>query len=238
MWWLDGFTFDQFPVGQTSLIPTLPILKDWLISLELRIIAPDYKRSTMLASRTALAQLINPLNGQQKLIFDEYPNSYFMALRQKSNVSKEDVSPYISEMEVDFACSGPAYSISESVVSSNVLEDATEFKLTSNGDVKASPRWRYVSTNPYIGNVSWMNTTTGETISWYGSLGSGDILDLIMDEYGVPMTALLNGDPATATITAPGWPHLNPGDNDIMFSGPSSGTLETRWRDRWLIGQQ
>ena len=235
-WFLDGQVSQQFPTGATSLVNTTPIFTTYPMHLVFRIQPPDGKRTTMLYALTQLASVLDPSRGEQVLNFAEFPNCYFLAKKLTSTPQNETTAPDMIELAVEFGCTGPAYAYTESVQTTEVTTGTTEFSLTSNGDANAQPRWRFTSSAAYLGGVSWANNTTGQTFTWYGSLTTGDILDVITDEYGIPHTVLLNGNPNSMGVVAPSWPYLLPGANDIVFSGPSSGTLETRWRDRYLVG--
>jgi Phage tail protein len=238
-WWLDGFTFAQFPTSATSLINSKTYIKEWVITVFLRIVSPDMTRATMQSSYNALAALFNPLNGDQQLIFDEFPMSYFMAKPLKMTITKESSAAHIIELEADFACTGPARSVIETVVSETVSTTPQTIPVLSLGDLPANPRYRFTSTAAYTGNVVIRNSVTLESVTWNGTLAANDVLDFIMDvDYGTPYTVLHNGNLSIATIVGPAWPHIPPGDSSIVLNGPASGTLEVRWRDKWLVGQQ
>lgn len=238
-WWLDGFTSTQYPTSATSLVNSKTYLKDWVITIYLRIISPDMTRATMQSSYNALAQLFNPLNGDQQLIFDEFPLSYFIAKGQKFAITKEDSAKHIIELEVDFACTGPPRSLSETVVSKNIATSPQSLPIFSLGDVQSSPRYRFTAAQAYTGNVTISNSVTNEQVIWNGALAAHDVLDFIMDvDYGTPYTVLHNGNLSISTIQGPAWPHIPPNDSRVSLMGPHSGTFEIRWRDRWLVGQQ
>jgi hypothetical protein len=238
-WFLDGFTSQQFVVDPQRLISTKSILKDWIISTVIRVESSDGTRKSMLTSVAALARLFDPRRGEQRLIFDEFPDSFFLAKLQKSTPINETQSPYMMELAIEFACTGPAYSNIESVETSEQVYAPQSFTVTSAGDSLVYPRWRYNATQAYSGGVGISNDTTGEYVGWSGNLAQNDMIDFVMDgEYGVPYTALKNGMPNIANVWGPAWPHLVPGENQITVSGPSSGTIEVRYRDRWLVGQQ
>jgi hypothetical protein len=237
-WFMDGQVSQQFPTGAESLVSTQPIFTSYPIHAIFRIEPPDGTRTSMLYALTQLTSVLDPSLGEQMLTFAEYSGSYFMAKKLTSTPQNEAAIPYMMELAVDFGCTGPAYTYNESVQTIGVLTGTTEYTLTTNGDTNALPRWRFTSSGAYLGPVSWVNNTTNQTFTWYGSLTTGDVLDVITDEYGIPHTVLINGNPNSAGVVAPSWPYLTPGDNDILFSGPSSGTLETRWRDRYLVGLQ
>ena len=236
-WFLDGQTSQQFPTGQASLVSSMPYFNEFLINAIFRIEPPDGTRTTMLSAIMQLAALLDPSQGLQKLTFAEFPYSYFWAVKQTSTPQNETTVPYMMELAVDFACTGPAYSVTENVVTVSIGDSTTYMLVTSAGDLRANPRWRFTASAAYSGDVQWQNITTGEQLTWTGSLGVGDILDVIMDEYGVPYTVILNGDAVTATASGSAWPHLISGVNTIALTGPNSGTAEIRWRDRWLVGQ-
>ena len=193
----------------------------------------------MQRSHSALAQLFNPLNGDQPLVFDEFPQSYFIARGQKFAITKEDSAKHIIELEVDFACTGPAYSLNETVVSESVTTTPQSVQILSLGDIQSNPRYRFIASQAYSGNVLISNSITHEQILWVGVLAAYDVLDFIMDTtYGTPYTILHNGNLSISTIVGPAWPHIPPGVSNITLLGPRSGTFEVRWRDRWLVGQQ
>jgi len=106
-WFLDGFDSTQFPTSPLSLVSTRPYLKDWVISDVIRVVSPDNTRVTLLRAINELSDLFDPSNGEQQLIHAEYPGSYFMAKRQKSNLANETASPYMAEIDIDWACTGP-----------------------------------------------------------------------------------------------------------------------------------
>jgi hypothetical protein len=239
-WFLDGQSSQQFITSTQSLVSSMPYFQTFVLHEVFRIEPPDGTRVSMLYALTQLSSLLDPSKGEQKLVFAEYPAAYFIAKKQTSALQNETAIPYMVEMTVEFACTGPAYSTTENVATIDIVDTPTEFTLTSNGDALASPRWRYTMPAAwgYTGNVEWANNTTGESVAWDGALSKSALLDVIMDEYGIPRSVLVNGTPTMATVTGPAWPHLVPGDNDITFTGPSAGTLEIRWRDRFMVGAQ
>lgn len=235
-YWFLNFTSEQIAVGPLSLISTNSTIPEWVLTLELRIEPPDLSRATMLAALTALANLLDPTKGECPLVFGEFPNSFFMAKAQGTSPSEEGHS-YMTII-VEFACTGPSYSKVESVTTTTVTTSIDEYTVISNGDSKCSPRHRVTARASYTGDISLENLTTGEKILWNGTLGVNDVLDFILDpEYGTPYSCLKNGQSSMATVVGPAWPHLNPGSNLMLYNGPTSGTVETRWRDRWLVGQ-
>ena len=234
-YWFLNFTSKQIQVGPTSLISTKSTIDSWVIPLELRIEPPDFSRHTMLAAMTALAGVLDPTKGECRLILGEFPGSFFMAKAQKGDPTKDEHS--MASFSVDFACTGPSYSLIESI-QENPLAILDNILVTAGGDSIASPRYRITTAVAYSGDISIENTTTGERVLWNGTLAAHDVLDFIIDsEYGTPYTVLLNGANKVSTVVGPAWPHLKPGYNYLLYSGPASGTLETRWRDRWLVGQ-
>ena len=239
-WWLDGFDSMQFPTSPLSLISTRPYLKDWVISVVLRPKVPDNTRESMVASLVALSELFDPTKGEQQLIFAEYLGSYFMAKRQSSNLANENITPTLVDIDIDFACTGPAYSTTTRDVNVAITNRNTEFTLTSEGDTLAYPRWRiYAGANGAIG-FSISNETTGEQIEWSDTLNFGDYVDFIMDaEYGTPGTILINGVTTSSTFTGPAWPHVAPGTNQILFQqtvGLHDCLIQVTWRDRFKVG--
>jgi hypothetical protein len=165
--------------------------------------------------------------------------SYFMAKGQKFAISDESQSPYIIELQADFGCTGPAYSLIESVSTTDVDTTPKLVTVLSMGNLNAAPRYRFIAGQAYNGAVTINNSVTSEQVSWTGVLAVGDVLDFIMDtDYGTPYTVLLNGNLAISTVNGPVWPHIPPGGSTVIFSGPNHGTLEIRWRDRFLVGQQ
>jgi hypothetical protein len=193
----------------------------------------------MLRAVGALAKLLDPRNGEKMLIFDEFPQSFFWAKLKTSSLANENTSPYTVDVNVTFSCTGPSYSITESIV--NVLVPASPFSytLTSDGDSNALPRYRYISATAYTGPITIENVTTHEKVTWTGTLAAGDVIDIVMDpEHGTPYSVFKNGVSAISSVTGAAWPHVASGDNQFNFVGPTSGVMETRWRDRWLIGKQ
>ena len=244
---LEGFTSQQFTTSPTSLITTRPYLKDWLITDVIQLITPDQTRETLMAARIALAELIDPTNGEQQLIHDEFAGSYFLAKRQSSSSTDEQSSPYLNKVSIDWACTGPAYSVTESIAQYSISTAVTTFTLTSDGDTEAYPLWTINLGGIYTGGMypltptfTITNTTTGETISWTGEANFGDVLEFVMDsEYGTPYTVLQNGEELPAVVKGPMWPRLVPGENNIQFvSSLTSGILTVQWRDRFMVGQR
>ena len=244
----DGFDSTQFPTSPLSLVSTLPYLKDWLISDVIRVESPDNTRATLIKAITALSGVFDPTKGEQQLIHAEYAGSYFMAKRQTSSLSNETASPYMVDINIDWACTGPAYSlIEQDIITTLTQRQNTLFTIRSNGDSQASPLWRFYAGGSSAGFVpvfTLTNTTTGESISWSAVLNFGDCLEFIMDpEHGTPYSVLLNGvDYAPVFFSGPAWPHLVPGDNDMLFQQTGGkaifGLLEVHWRDRFMVGRR
>jgi len=238
-WFLNGFESMQIPVDPQRLISTQSYLKDWIISAVFRVEPPEETRTAMLTALAKLAALLDPTRGEKKLIFDEFPYSYFIAKGQTFALANEDAIPYMVDVEVAFACTGPSYSNVETVQHDTISDSPLSITVVSEGDSTAWPRYRITPGEAFSGDVVITNATTAETMTWNGSLQTNDVLDIIIDaEYGVPYSAFKNGAVAIDNLTGPAWPRLAPGENDITIWGPTSGTVETRWRDRFLVGLQ
>jgi hypothetical protein len=242
--WLDGFDSMQFTTSPLSTISTRPYLKDWVISMVIRPKVPDNSRISMNAAAAALAELFDPTKGEQQLILAEWPASFFMAKRQKSNPANENVVPTQLDLDFDLACTGPAYSVLETVYQQTIYSTTnTQITVTSNGDSLVSPMWTFYAGGTLNGGIEIKNTTTGESVSWAGTLHFGDQLEFIMDPIdATSRTVFLNGEQALSSISGPAWPHLAPGENTILLrqTGPTQirGIFEVVWRDRFLVGAQ
>jgi len=240
---MDAYVSTQFTTDPQSLVTTRPYVKDWIIEDVIRILSPDNTRESLLAAQIALANLFDPNLGEQQLIHAEYPYSYFMAKRQSSTISQEADSPYKMDIDVKWAATGPAYSTTEMDLITSVTQRAMFIDLTSGGDSLAYPRWRIYSGATGVTGYSIENQTTGEQISWTGTLNFGDYIDFVMDaEYGTPRTILINDVEQTeSTFVGPAWPHLAPGENIILLTqtkGYGPALFEVTWRDRLKIGMQ
>ena len=239
---LDGYTSQQYTTSPNKLVITRPYAKDWLRHVVLRSIAPDNSRETLMKSIVALAELFDPTNGPQQLMFEEYIGSYFIAQSQTSILNNEATAPQMTEIDIDLACTGPAYSVQESYALASINSRTKWITITSNGDVPAWPRWGVYCGGEYDGSFSITNETTGESITWTGQLNFGDYIEFIMDEeYGTPYQIIINGDwQALSGFSGPAWPHLIPGDNTILFTqlkGRQDFLLLVNWRDRFEVGQ-
>ena len=244
---LDGYTSTQYTTSPNKLVITRPYAKDWVRHIVLRSIAPDNTRHTLMRSIIALAELFDPTNGPQQLVFEEFIGSYFIAQSQTAILANEAASYQMTEFDIDLACTGPAYCVEESTSSALATSRSTQLTITSEGDVPAWPKWRVYCGGAYAGDnplptttFTITNQTSNESITWTGQLNFGDYLDFIMDEdYGTPYTILLNGtEQAMSGFTGPAWPHLVPGNNIIIFTQPTDAPfiLETNWRDRFAVG--
>ncbi len=239
---LDGYTATQFNVSPQALVTSRPYAKSWVLPLVFRSIAPDNTRTTLMKSITALNKIFDPANGPQQLILAEFPGSYWLGQNISSKLDAEDVSSQMLEANINFACTGPAYCVNDSVVWQEVTQTRVTFTVNSNGDTFASPRWRFYAGGPHSLSTTYKfsNLTTGESVSWSGSFAFGDVLDFCMDqEYGGTRKCFLNGNDSMASVTGPAWPHLAPGENTIQFTqstGNISGVIEVRWRDRFQGG--
>lgn len=236
-WWLNAYKVTQIAVGQNTLVNTDAMISGWEIPLVFHIRPPTFTRASMLACVIALASIFDPRKGDQELIFEEFPNSYFIARRLSSSLPM-DMGGY-AKLDMTMGCTGPAYDTTESLENTYVTDGTTPFTLTSYGDSPADPYYLYTSYNSYIGDVVLENTSTGHTITWNGVLAASDTLGINMTpEHGVKRMVYKNGVPSLANVTGPGWPTLIPGANSMMFTGPTSGVLTSSWRDRHLIGKQ
>jgi hypothetical protein len=241
-WFLDGYQGPQFNTHPQKLVNSTQYLKEWNISDVLKIVPPDQKRSTMLTAYQALSHVLDPTRGDQTIIHGEFPNSYFVGRRSKSSVSNETKVPFTMDINVDFACTGPAYSVQEWTTHAPrpwaYDEPGVVFYIYSYGDALAWPRYRYTVGETYSGDISIGNATTQEEVVWNGTIGRGQYLDFVMDyQYGIPYTVYKSGANAISGTRGPAWPHIVPGWNEMYWVGDSLGSLEIRWRDRYNIGQ-
>lgn len=244
-WWLDAYTSEQIAIGPNSLITPTPTVKEWKLALVLQIVPPHGSRELMIQAMIELAALFHT-SEDGYLVFDEFPNSYFKARRISSSVESDEGA--ITKLNLEMACTGPAYSIYEAFEPLNIINSEFMFMLNGDGDVPASPRYRLTLTPPptfphlvgmrYTGDISIENVTYGEKITWNGTLNQGSTLEFILgEEYGTPFSVLLNGQNSISTVTGPAWPHVYPGANVMRISGPTIAVGEARWHNRWLVGQ-
>ncbi len=250
--WLDGITFIQVPTGQNTMANTSAYPSKLLLTLEYKLkplanigtlTGPSQTRQELQAAWNALTALTDPiLQGQGQLILAEFPGSYWIAKRLQTAPNDEADYPAMADVQLEFAVTGMAYSVTESYAAESIASSYTTLTVTSNGDSLAYPLWTiHCGGNGYGGTITITNTTTGEAVSWTGWVKFGDMLGYIMDaEYGEPGTMIQTWGSVTGA-----WPHLVPGDNIIEVkqspattgSGPINGIFEVQWRDRFSRGQ-
>ena len=102
-WFLDGFESMQIHVDPQRLISTQSYLKDWIIHAVFRVEPPEQTRKAMLTALASLASLLDPTRGEKKLIFDEFPYSYFIAKGQTFSLANETSVPTMVDVDVAFA---------------------------------------------------------------------------------------------------------------------------------------
>lgn len=94
--------------------------------------------------------------------------------------------------------------------------------------------WTAIINGP-VTNPSIENATLGKTISFVGSLATGEQLYVSSPPYS---TVLLGGTSSRYSwlVDSTQWFLLQPGNNDIRFNGSSAGTptLDFFWRSAWI----
>lgn len=111
-----------------------------------------------------------------------------------------------------------------------ISSSPTTFTVTNNGNVYTKPIIKFVSAVSTLTAFTLENLTTGQTMTYNGTVVLNDTLEVDCDDLTVENDAVddisnLVGDLANFK--------LNPGDNQIKFTG-SNCTVKLDYFERWL----
>lgn len=179
--------------------------------------------------KRSLAAWLRP-NGLMKLVFDDEPEMYYMAVLTDQTELEQVVR--IGRGEITFLCPDPfAYAITDDVFA----DPAGTITFTRQGTAESNPKIEITGTSSGAGFTIDLNNTV---INYTGSLASGETLVLdsdfvtayIIQADGTQVSALNDIDSLDFPITLP---EVN---NSLVVTANGSSTLEEvkiSCRSRW-----
>lgn len=168
---------------------------------------------------------------------------YWMGRLLDSDVVEQTALGYIKQ-RLRFYCPDPvAFNETETTETIADLSVTTSINVDYDGDWWAMPVYEFTAAGS-VSTFTLTNSTTGETITWSGSLTAGQKLEIdstlrrVRKYSGGAWSVVNSGVNATATF-----PRLKPvavygtaRTNAISVSGAAAGSFTVTYRDRWLTG--
>ena len=212
----------------------------WTYNLDLILdylsVFPEQDFSALVHRIDEINGWLNPYRGVQPLIFDEYPDRYFMA-RLNTEISMERVSRAAGTFSLEFICPNPfGYAVEDEVFSI-----AAEGKTTVNrqkGNLISEPIFELKavmdSTSSYV-DIE----VNGELVRVKGKLAEGETFVLDTAKLTAKVVdsntreTLRNGLSQLDELV---FPELNPGGNEVLVSvsGAAFTELTIQGRSRWV----
>lgn len=233
-----------------SPISILPGTRDKVVSLPgrhgaLRMI-PDLSERTLrlecwLAARS-MAELhermervrawINPLRGQQRLIFDSTPAKYYLTTLAGNSMDAETTARQ-GMFTLDFVCPDPfAYAVTPDVVTALT----SPYTHTQRGTAPADPLLRLQGIS--LGSWQHVSVRIGEhAVTYTGPLATTDWLEVDCASKTAFRFSGQSRINVMHLLERPIFPQLSPGQNSISVSAAGGATwsrLEVQCRNRWL----
>ena len=104
--------------------------------------------------------------------------------------------------------------------------------LTNSGSAPSPPTISITAPVAGLTQVILSNTTSGDTLTWNGSITSGEVLVIDMEDMSIAVAG--SSDPSGFSSGSAFW-SLEPGNNSVSISStPTAAATVISWRDRWL----
>lgn len=171
---------------------------------------------------------------------DRWPDRYWDVLLTSAPAPDAVRQHRVQRFNLTFSVPG-AYGYSTTLTERTVTlaSDPTAVNETPGGSAIASPVYEIENLDDYDATpIKIANTSTGDSITWGGSLGTGDILRVdthrqlveISTDGGTSWTASM-----ASLDSGHKWPRLRPlTANSLEVSGVSDGAIDISYRDTYL----
>jgi len=191
---------------------------------------------TQTAKRTAFDTLMRALNSYIKKPNGDIDNKnlYFYDDRYYkcfvvSDDSEEIAAARIADMKYKFNVYDPfIYAVNKTRVN-QALAGATAFTVAPGGSAISYPVITVTNDSSNIVSIIIENLTTGQKISYSGTLATGK--SLVIDTEALTVENDGTGD--LGNVTNEIGIFLVPGDNEFLITGVASGSVDVDWSDRW-----
>lgn len=194
--------------------------------------------SDLWSKMDAIKLLMDPNNGEKNLQFDFIPNRYWKAILS-SPLEMPGPGVTWKRVQMEFLASDPrAYSTSDrSTPDFTINSTPDQFTEAVAGTATADPIW-IVKAGASVTSVILENATTGESVTWTGTLSSGHwlkfntVLGTIekSTDSGANYTNVATGITGSFVL-----PKLRGGfTNTINVTGVSAGTLTLTYTARYI----
>lgn len=179
---------------------------------------------------------LNPYRVVQPLIFDEYPDRYFMA-RLNTEISMERVSRTAGTFSLEFICPDPfGYAVEDEV-----------FSIAAEGKTAVNRQKGNLISEPIFELNAIMDSTSsyvdievnGELVRVKGKLAEGETFVLDTAKLTAKVVDSNTGETlrnALSQLDELVFPELNPGGNEVLVSvsGATFTGLTIQGRSRWV----
>ncbi len=169
-----------------------------------------------------------------------WPDRYWPVLLTSAPAPDATRQQRVQRFDLTFAVPG-AYGYSTTLTERTVTlsADPTSFTETPGGSAEASPVYEIENLDTYdVTEVTIANTTTGDSVTWTGTLTNGDILRVDTKTQLVEISTD-GGSSWTASMSSLDsgheWPRLAAlAANTVEVSGVPDGVLDMSYRDTYL----
>ena len=190
---------------------------------------PEARRTNMDLLQAALACYRKTPSGdvEQKQIYF-YDDRYFNALVDQID-PEETAASRISKVRVRFDIGDPfEYAVNKTRVS-QAISGTTTFTMTNAGTAMVFPIISLTNSSSAITSLTIENLTTGQKVSYSGTLSTSDILKIDTEN----LTVENDGVNDLGNVTNEIGVQLAPGGNEIRVTGMAAGTAIVDFRNRW-----
>ena len=190
---------------------------------------PEARRTNMDLLQAALACYRKTPSGdvEQKQVYF-YDDRYFNAIIDQID-PEETAASRISKVRVRFNISDPfEYAFNKTRVS-QAISGTTTFTVTNAGTAMVFPIISLTNSSSAITSLTIENLTTGQKVSYSGTLSTSDVLEIDTEN----LTVENDGVNDLGNVTNEIGVQLAPGGNEIRVTGMAAGTAIVDFRNRW-----
>lgn len=216
--------------GRHGSLRMLPDLGERSLQLDLWLAADSLEQ--LYSRLDTVRAWLNPLRGQQQIIFDRTPDRYYLAT--VAGVLDAEIVSKQGQFEAEFVCPDPfAYAITPQVITIT----ASPHTHNQLGTMSAEPLYRVRGVSAGGGQEIRLAVGT-QSITYRGALATGEWLEIDSRDKTVIRVAVGGARASVMSqIVKPVFPMLAAGNNTITVI-PSGGAtwslLEIHCRNRWL----
>lgn len=222
---------ETFPRRHGSIVPRLAFLGARTVTLSGEVVKPD---STTLRDYLNTLSLTLTERGRDRLFLRD-DNRYLNAIKTgfSYRFAGGRLPALIAQFSIQFLADDPFWydSTTDSLLTSGVVTSPRTIVVTNNGGTKTPPLIEIKALGSNVTDVKMTHGTTGFWFRYSGTIIAGSTLSVDCADF----KAINGGVNALNLITGTLDLNLEPGANNFVYEGPTSGVdINVVWLGRYV----